>query len=108
LLIARPTADRKARGTRSVHLTLAASDRSAPATIPPLTSGLLLLSVTRLRQYAETALPLNSRIREGFLEDVGDLEDSSLGRAEKLRVVDRMWRSWAAPLGLTPGDAMLQ
>ena len=33
----------------------------------PLTSGLLLLSVTRLRQYAETTLPANSRLREGFL-----------------------------------------
>ena len=65
----------------------------------PLTSGLLLLSVARLRRYAETALPARSRLREGFLEDVADLEDPRLGRADKLRVLDRMWRSWGEPLG---------
>ncbi|RPD62206.1 NCA2-domain-containing protein [Lentinus tigrinus ALCF2SS1-7] len=68
-------------------------------TVSPLTSGLVLLSVTHLRQYAETTLPANSRLREGFLEDVADLEDPSLGRLEKLRVLDRMWRSWGEPLG---------
>ncbi|EIN12720.1 NCA2-domain-containing protein [Punctularia strigosozonata HHB-11173 SS5] len=90
LLIAQPTADRRHAPRSSAN---------GNGAIPPLTSGLLLLSVTHLRQYAETALPANSRIREGFLEDVGDLEDPSLGRAEKLRVIDRMWRSWGAPLG---------
>lgn len=68
-------------------------------TVSPLTSGLLLLSVTHLRKYAETSLPANSRLREGFLDDVADLEDPALGRAEKLRVVDRMWRSWGDVLG---------
>jgi len=72
---------------------------SPGSTIPPLTSGLLLLSVTHLRRYAETCLPPNSRLREGFLEDVVDLENPTLGRAEKLRVVDRMWRSWGDILG---------
>ncbi|KZT11917.1 NCA2-domain-containing protein [Laetiporus sulphureus 93-53] len=67
--------------------------------IPPLTSGLLLLSVSHLRTYAEQCLPANSRLREGFLEDVTDLEDSALGRAEKLRVLDRMWRCWGGMLG---------
>ena len=74
--------------------------QKAPATaVSPLTSGLLLLSVTHLRKYAETTLPANSRLREGFLEDVTDLEDPSLGRTDKLRVLDRMWRSWGEPLG---------
>jgi nuclear-control-of-ATPase protein 2 len=68
-------------------------------TIPHLTAGLLLLSVSSLRQYAETCLPLRSRLREGFLEDVGDLEDPRLGREEKMRVVERMWRSWGRALG---------
>ncbi|KAI0755155.1 NCA2-domain-containing protein [Daedaleopsis nitida] len=72
---------------------------SASARVSPLTSGLLLLSVTHLRKYAETTLPANSRLREGFLEDVTDLEDPRLGRAEKLRVIERMWRSWGEPLG---------
>lgn len=67
--------------------------------LPPLTSGLLLLSVTQLRYYGETYLPPSSRIREGFLEDVKDLEDARLGRNEKLRVVDRMWKSWGTTLG---------
>jgi len=40
-----------------------------------------------------------SRLREGFLEDVGDLEDPSLDREEKMRVVERMWRSWGRALG---------
>jgi nuclear control of ATPase protein 2 len=69
------------------------------STIPHLTAGLLLLSVSSLRQYAETCLPLRSRLREGFLEDVGDLEDPRLGREEKMRVVERMWRSWGRALG---------
>jgi len=67
--------------------------------IPPLTTGLLLLSVSYLRQYAETWLPPRSRLREGFLEDVGDLEDPRLDREGKLRVVERMWRSWGQALG---------
>jgi nuclear-control-of-ATPase protein 2 len=67
--------------------------------IPHLTAGLLLLSVSSLRQYAETWLPPRSRLREGFLEDVGDLEDPGLDREEKMRVVDRMWRSWGRALG---------
>ncbi|KAH8104699.1 NCA2-domain-containing protein [Cristinia sonorae] len=67
--------------------------------ISPLTSGLLLLSVTYLRKYAETRLPANSRLREGFLEDIADLESGELGRAEKMRVVDRMWKSWGGILG---------
>jgi len=68
-------------------------------TIPHLTAGLLLLSVSSLRQYAETWLPPRSRLREGFLEDVGDLEDPGLDREEKMRVVERMWRSWGRALG---------
>lgn len=38
-------------------------------------------------------------MREGFLEDVQDLEDPNLDRTEKLRVVDRMWKSWGDALG---------
>ncbi|KAI0304264.1 ATP synthase regulation protein NCA2-domain-containing protein [Multifurca ochricompacta] len=67
--------------------------------IPRLTAGLLLLSVSSLRQYGETWLPPRSRLREGFLEDVGDLEDPGLNRKEKMRVVERMWRSWGHALG---------
>ncbi|CAE6461444.1 unnamed protein product [Rhizoctonia solani] len=67
----------------------------APQTdLAPLTSGLLLLALTRLRSFASTHLPTGSRLRDGFLADVADLEDPRLGRAEKLRVVERMWRSW--------------
>lgn len=65
----------------------------------PVTAGLLLLSVTRLRNYAENTLSPKSRIREGFIQDVEDLEDPELGRDEKLRVVDRMWKSWGRVLG---------
>jgi nuclear control of ATPase protein 2 len=75
------------------------STRCSSSAIPALTSGLLLLSVTHLRTYAETCLPARSGLREGFLEDVQDLEDPGLGRTEKLRVVDRMWNSWGEVLG---------
>ncbi|KAF8073730.1 NCA2-domain-containing protein [Lyophyllum atratum] len=73
--------------------------KDGASSIPPLTSGLLLLSVARLRTYAETHLPPRSRLREGFLEDVGDLENPDLGRADKMRVVERMWRCWGETLG---------
>ncbi|KAJ6486110.1 NCA2-domain-containing protein [Mycena vitilis] len=71
------------------------SDNSLTA----LTTGLLLISVTRLRTFAESSLPTGSRLRDGFLEDVGDLEDPAMPREEKLRVVERMWRSWGVALG---------
>ena len=74
------------------------SETDPKGTIPHLTAGLLLLSVSSLRQYAETWLPPRSRLREGFLEDVGDLEDPGLDRDEKMRVVERMWRSWGRAL----------
>ncbi|KAJ6541858.1 ATP synthase regulation protein NCA2-domain-containing protein [Mycena capillaripes] len=64
-----------------------------------LTTGLLLISVTRLRTFAESSLPAGSRLREGFIEDVSDLEDPAMPREEKLRVVERMWRSWGGVLG---------
>lgn len=72
---------------------------SSSNSIPPLTTGLLVLSLTHLREYALTSLPARSRLREGFLEDVQDLEDPSLGRWEKLRVLESMWRSWGRELG---------
>ncbi|KAJ7070564.1 NCA2-domain-containing protein [Mycena amicta] len=62
-------------------------------------TGMLLISLARLRKYAETSLPANSRLREGFLEDVGDLEDPAMPREEKLRVVGRMWTCWGGVLG---------
>ncbi|KAI0643145.1 NCA2-domain-containing protein [Trametes meyenii] len=95
LLVAQPDSHHHHR----TALTTSGSSQRPAAAVSPLTSGLLLLSVTRLRKYAETSLPANSRLREGFLEDVVDLEDPRLGRADKLRVVDRMWRSWGDVLG---------
>ncbi|KIJ54558.1 hypothetical protein M422DRAFT_200395 [Sphaerobolus stellatus SS14] len=59
-----------------------------------LDQGLILLSVAQLRTFGETDLPPRSRFREEFLIDVSDLEDAGLGRAEKMAVVNRMWRSW--------------
>ena len=98
LLITQP----RTRRHEDLHTHVNAEQHNTNSTkgaIPPLTTGLLLLSVSSLRQYAETRLPLRSRLREGFLEDVGDLEDPRLGREEKLRVVERMWRSWGQALG---------
>lgn len=72
---------------------------SAASTLPPVISGLLLISVSRLRHYAEKYLPERSKLHEGFLEDVADLEDPDLDRFEKQKVVERMWRSWGTTLG---------
>ncbi|KIM45835.1 hypothetical protein M413DRAFT_440881 [Hebeloma cylindrosporum] len=62
--------------------------------IAPLPTGLLILSLTRLRSYALSYLPPSMMIP--FLEDLDDLEDTKLGREAKLRVVERMWRCWGA------------
>ena len=70
-----------------------------PGLLSPLTQGLLLLSLTQLRTYGETYLPPNSRIAEGWLEDVEDLEDPMISRRTKIEVVGRMWRSWGNALG---------
>ena len=84
---------------RIERLLIASHPTPESATIEPRVTGLLLLATTQLRHYAEKHLPLTSRIREGFLEDVAGLEDSTFGREEKLRIVDRMWRSWGNVLG---------
>lgn len=67
--------------------------------VTALTSGLLLLSLARLRIYAVNKLPLNTRLRDGFLEDLSDLENPDLGRDAKLEIVHRMWRCWGTQLG---------
>lgn len=98
LLITQPRA--RTQEHHHTHVNAGQHDtKGTKGAIPPLTTGLLLLSVSSLRRYAETRLPVRSRLREGFLEDVGDLEDPRLGREEKLRVVERMWRSWGQALG---------
>ena len=63
-----------------------------------LTTGLLVLSLAHLREYGLTSLPARSRLREGLLEDIEDLEDPELSRSEKLRIIDRMWKSWGKEL----------
>lgn len=70
-----------------------ASTTSTSDTLAPLPTGLMVLSLTKLRSYASSYLPPN--IREPFMEDVQDLEDPLLGTQAKLRVVDRMWRCWS-------------
>ncbi|KAH9941057.1 NCA2-domain-containing protein [Amylocystis lapponica] len=107
LLIAQPKLHHTHAGTHDVPKESPSPEEARPS-IPPLTAGLLLLSVSHLRAYAEKYLPASSRLREGFLEDVVDLEDPALGRAEKLRVLDRMWRSWGEALGWgrAAGDAV--
>ncbi|THH05164.1 hypothetical protein EW145_g5002 [Phellinidium pouzarii] len=86
-------------GSSSSPSHIAEHKSESESTLPPLTSGLLLISLARLRAYAEVRLPVHSLIREGILGDIGDLENPTLGRTEKLRVVERMWRSWGTVLG---------
>jgi nuclear control of ATPase protein 2 len=61
-------------------------------------TGLLLLSLSRLQAYASRYLP--SRIRQAFLEDLEDLTDPQLGREQKLLVVGRVWRCWGGVGGV--------
>ncbi|WWD00724.1 hypothetical protein V866_007659 [Kwoniella sp. B9012] len=53
--------------------------------------GLLIISVSNLRTFA-TGLPGSSR--EPFMEDLRMIENPSLKRGDKLRVVERIWRCW--------------
>ncbi|KAF9476615.1 NCA2-domain-containing protein [Pholiota conissans] len=77
-----------------IHPGTSSSDSSASTSITPLSTGLLILSLTRLRSYALTYLP--ARVRSPFLQDLNDLEDTNLDREAKLRIVDRMWRCWGS------------
>lgn len=74
------------------------SQKDDSTSISSLDQGLILLSVAQLRAYGEKYLPVRSRLREEFLVDVSDLEDTKLGRKEKLYVVNRMWKSWGGVL----------
>ena len=61
-------------------------------------TGLLFLSLSRLQAYASRYLPLV--IRQAFLEDLEDLANPQLARAEKLLVVSRVWRCWGGVGGV--------
>jgi len=63
------------------------------------THGLLIVSLTYLRRFAEANLRRGSQQREAFIGDLADLEDAKLSKEDKLRVVERMWRSWGMVLG---------
>lgn len=86
---------------RKIERLLVSSPVEDANALPPLTAGLLVLSVAHIRRYAEGSLPVGSRIREGVLEDIQDLEDQALGQDAKIKVVERMWRCWGGPLGWT-------
>lgn len=53
--------------------------------------GLLIVGVSGMRTWAAG---LGGTRREAFLEDLRMVEDPGLGRVDKLKVVDRMWRCW--------------
>ncbi|KAF8510354.1 NCA2-domain-containing protein [Hysterangium stoloniferum] len=79
----------------------ASTPSNTGTSLTALDQGLILVSVAQLRSYAERYIPARSRLREEFLADVSDLEDTNLGRTEKMDVVHRMWRSWGQVLGWT-------
>ncbi|KAG8949772.1 Nuclear control of ATPase protein 2 [Tulasnella sp. 424] len=107
-LLNNPTAGLASRSFVTPETPGSDSDTESPQiTSPPLTQGLLLLSVTHLRSYAIECLPARSNLQQAFLEDVEDLEDATgkLTREDQLRVVDRMWRTYGRLLGWN-GDAI--
>jgi len=60
--------------------------------LSPTTQGLLLLYLTHLKEFVEKYLKESTRFREGFLEDIEDLEDTRFAGEEKRMVVRRMGR----------------
>ncbi|WWC68050.1 uncharacterized protein I206_101969 [Kwoniella pini CBS 10737] len=77
-------------GLRSIERLLITS----PKDVQEMTNkdrGLVIISVSSLRTWA-TGLPGNSR--ESFMDDLRMIEDPSLRRGDKLRVVERIWRCW--------------
>ncbi|KAF8148713.1 ATP synthase regulation protein NCA2-domain-containing protein [Crassisporium funariophilum] len=69
---------------------------TTPPPLPALPTGLLLLSLARLRTYAHAHLP--PHIRGPFLEDLEMLEDPGMGVEGKIGVVARVWRCWGGVL----------
>jgi len=53
--------------------------------------GLLIVGVSSMRTWAAG---LSGGSREGFLDDLRLVEEPGLGRADKLRVIERIWRCW--------------
>ena len=74
------------RQTPSFSNTIDSEDEDARST------GLLILSLSRLQAFVSRYLPFP--IRQAFLEDLKNLADPQLGREEKLLVVNRIWRCW--------------
>lgn len=73
--------------------------KSPSLSLDAKTHGLLIISLTYLRRFAEANLRKRSPQRQGFISDLVDLEDAQLSKEDKLRVVERMWRSWGMMLG---------
>lgn len=102
LLTQAPSSTASPDGSTTAFNTVFQSQTSFEPPALPLdakTHGHLMISLTSLRQYAERHLKKRSAQREAFLADLADLEDAKLSKDDKLRVVERMWRSWGQTLG---------
>jgi hypothetical protein len=53
--------------------------------------GLLIVGVSSMRTWAAG---LGGSNREGLLDDLRLVEEPGLGRVDKLRVIERIWRCW--------------
>ncbi|WVQ98162.1 hypothetical protein IAU59_005284 [Kwoniella sp. CBS 9459] len=79
-------------GVRSIERLLITSPKDAQE-MSDKDRGLLIVSVSGLRTWATG---LGGDNREGFMDDLRLVEDPRLTRGDKLRVVERIWRSWGA------------
>ncbi|WRT64668.1 uncharacterized protein IL334_001602 [Kwoniella shivajii] len=77
-------------GLRSIERLLITSPKHAQE-LSEKDRGLLIVSVSGMRTWA-TGLSGNSR--ESFMDDLRMVEDPILGRGDKLRVIERIWRCW--------------
>lgn len=83
---------------RSIDRILTASlDSTAnPKVLDDVSTGLLLIELTTLRRYvASPAFPTRDRgIKAAFLDDIRGLEKGGIGLDAKIRVFDRMNRTF--------------
>ena len=83
---------------RSIDRILTASldTTTVPKTLNDVSTGLLLIASTTLREYVSSpAFPTHDRtIKSAFLEDVRDLEQGGAGLEAKIRTFDRLTRTF--------------
>jgi hypothetical protein len=77
-------------------LTSTLESRATPRVLDNVSTGLLLIELSALREYvSSSAFPTRDRsIKAAFLDDVRELERADTGLEGKMRVFDRLMESY--------------